>query len=185
MANPRLNRLRRDYEKLQELAARSPFISIQETQGTPPEKYVLHLTCKGITDIRNGNPVYSESHRLGIHLHQEYPRKGPRFEMLTPIYHPNIARNGQICIGDEGDHGFAPSMPLDDLVIRIINIIRYENIGLNSAFNYKAAQWAHNNQSLFPIDTRRILLEELEINILDDIQITEDEGADDLEIVIY
>jgi len=183
MTNPRLSRLTRDYEKLQELAARSPFISIRAMEGTPPEKYVLHLTCKGITQLQNGEPIYSESHQLGIYLHQDYPRKGPRFEMLTPIYHPNIAQNGQICMGETGDHGFAPSMPLDDLVIRIVNIIRYENIGLNAPFNLLAARWAQEHRALFPVDTRPLLRPE----ILEDIQVFELDNTSDIleEIIIY
>lgn len=174
MTNPRLSRLRRDYEKVQELAARSPFVSILATEGNPPEKYLLHLTCKGITSVSGDQPVYSESHRLEILLPQEYPRKGPAFRMATPIFHPNIAGNGTVCIGDEGDHGYAPGMPLDDLIVRVMNIIRYENVGLGSVYNGFARDWARRNERLLPIDRRPILLEELEINILDD----------DLDIVI-
>jgi ubiquitin-protein ligase len=167
--DPRYNRLCKDYEKLQELASRSRFISIQGTEGSPPEKYVLHLTCKGITRIGPGDkPVYSRSHQLGIYLHPEYPRKGPVCQMLTPVYHPNIAGNGLVCYGDEGDHGWAPSMGLDDLVIRIVQIIRYENLNPNSTWNGDTANWARTHAHLFPLETSQIVSEELiDINILD------------------
>lgn len=186
--DPRLNRLRNDYDKMQELAARSPFVTIEATEGYPAEKYVLLLTCKGITDLdSSGRPMYSESHRLGIHLHDEYPRKAPVFQMITSVYHPNIAKNGLVCIGDEGDHGYAPSMGLDDLVVRIIEIIRYENMGLNSAFNLLAANWAGQNQNLFPLDTRQIVGEALiEIDILDEISFIDPvSDGDDLDIKIF
>ena len=170
--NPRLNRLQGDYKRLQELAARSPFVNIEEIEGTPPNKYQLRLTCKGITHIASdGSPVYSENHKLRIYLPDEYPREAPQFQMFSPVWHPNIAQAGLVCIGDAGDHGYAPSMGLDDLVVRIIEIIRYENIGLNSAFNLFAADWAANHLHLFPLDNRQILQEEISISILDEIAI--------------
>jgi len=188
--NPRFRRLQRDYDKLQELAIRSPFVSVQAVEGHPPEKYIIDLTCKGITQLRAGNsPVYSQYHQLGIHLHDEYPRKGPNLQMLTPVWHPNIASNGLVCYGDEGDHGWAPAMGLDDLIVRVIQIIRYENIGLNSPFNTIAARWAAKHQSLFPLEQAQIVGEDLpEIEILEEIGdiilIEPDSGGDDLDIVI-
>lgn len=185
--NPRMRRLQRDYEKLQDLAARSKFVSIQATEGNPPEKYVLKLTCKGIAKLNSRNqPRYSRSHLLGIALTRNYPRKPPHFKVTTPIFHPNIGQSGTVCIGDEGDHGYAPSMGLDDLIIRIVEIIRYENTGLDSPFNIYAAGWAERNQCLFPLEDSQIVGEELlEINLLEDITIIDqDEGEGDLDIVI-
>lgn len=180
--NPRYKRLCKDYEKLQELASRSRFISIAQTEGSPPEKYVLQLTCKGITSLSSDRkPIYSCSHLLGIHLGPKYPAERPGFVMLTPMYNPNVFANGAVCIGDEGDHGFAPSMGLDDLVVRIVQIIRYENINPNSAANWEAGNWTRQNMHLFPLEKDQIVSEELiEINILDDIQI-----YDDLDIRIF
>lgn len=187
--NPRLKRLRRDHEKILELASRSRFIEIAATEGNPPEKYVLNLSCKGITKVDSrGGPTYSRSHRLGIHLGDDYPRKTPQFKMLTSVFHPNIAQNGSVCIGDEGDRGYAPSMGLDDLVVRIVEIIRYENVGLNSAYNTIAERWARRqHQGFFPLESSQIVSEELvEISILDEIHIVEkDTDSEDLDIVIY
>lgn len=180
--NPRLNRLRNDYEKLQELAARSPFVTIEKTEGYPPEKYVVHLTCKGIRELKNGRPIYSTSHRLHIDLHSSYPRKQPVFQMKTPVLHPNISSGRKVCIGQ-----YSPSMGLDDLIVRIIEIIRYENVGLGDPYNSSAASWARKNQHLFPLDTSQIVGEELiVIDILDEIQfITPVSGGDDLDIKIF
>lgn len=175
--NPRLSRLKMDYEKLSKLAARSPFVTIQKTEGDPPSEYVLRLTCKGIVALdRKMQPIYSESHDLRVRLHLEYPRRKPVFTLLTPIFHPNVMDgSGTVCIGNEGDHGYAPSMGLDDIVIRIIEMIRYENYSTQSVYNSDAAKWASRNQHLLPVDTRQIVGEELiEINVLDEIQIVVD-----------
>ena len=166
--NPRLNRLQAEYEKIRELAERSEFVRILEVEGNPPEKYLLQLTCNGISGLDGQQmPVYSEDHRLVIYLPPEFPRKGPVFQMMSPVWHPNIAQNGQVCYGDEGDHGYSPSMGLDDLVIRIINMIRYENMGLDSAFNLLAAHWARRNQNLFPLDTSQIVQEKIDLDVFE------------------
>jgi ubiquitin-protein ligase len=168
MENPRLNRLNTDYAKIKDLVSRSPFVHIIETHGTPPEEYTLRLTCKGIKGVdSNDRPEYSEEHVLKINLPPEYPRKAPRFEMQTPVWHPNVARSGAVCIGDAGDHGYSPAMGLDDLVLRIIEIIRYENWNPHSAYNGTAAVWAEKNKRHFPVDTRQIVLEEIDIDIID------------------
>lgn len=180
--NRRYTRLQRDYEKLCELEARSPFVDIVETTGTPPEKYRIRFTCKGITKIDgNGHPVISESHEMRIVLPTKYPGERPLFDFTTPVWHPNVGMGGSVCYGDMGDHGWAPSMGLDDLVVRVINMLRYENMGLNSAFNMNAADWARRHQHLFPLDTSQIILPELEINLLDEINIigSGNEAVDD------
>lgn len=178
--NPRLNRLKIDNERLQELAARSEFVSVVAKSGTPPDKYTLHLTCKGIRGVTSDQkPIYSESFYLEITFTDEYPRKSPIFQIKaeqTPIFHPNIAQNGLVCIGDAGDHGWAPAMRVDDVVIRIIEMIRYQNYGLLSAFNLIAAEWTKKNKSLFPLDTRPIVGAAIADPILDDIIIL---GGDD------
>jgi len=186
--NPRFNRLKADYEKIRELAERSQFIDILSTEGQPPEKYVLLLKFRSITGVnQDGQPVFSTQHQLGIHLHQEYPRRKPTFMMLTNVFHPNIAGNGDICIGDDGDHGFAPNMGLDELVIRIIQMIRFENIGFERPYNTLAANWAKQHQSIFPLDTSQIITEEepyIKIENQDINIIIGDDSVDDLGIVI-
>lgn len=184
--NPRLTRLRKDYENLLDLEARSSFVAIEQAEGDPPYEYRILLSCTGIRKLdAEGHPILSERHELHIKLPSTYPRKGPRFRMRTPVFHPNIGQGGSVCIGDEGDHGFAPSMRLDDLVVRIIRIIRYENIGLNSPFNGIARDWARQNTSRFPLDTRQIRGKELP-GLLDEIEILDPEqDANDLGIVVY
>jgi len=174
MRNPRLNRLRRDHEKMLELVERSSIISIERAEGKPPHTYYLHLTCAGVRKVRgDGLPVISKSHQLVVHLHDQYPRRIPTLQMLTPVFHPNIGQSGTICIGDDGDHGYAPSMGLDDLVVRIVRIIRYENYSLQSVLNTPAERWAAANAHLFPLGTKQIVGRAPEITLLDEMQVIE------------
>ena len=76
-------------------------------------------------------------------------------------------------------------MGLDDLVVRIIKIIRYENFSLTSVLNDPAVLWARRNMELFPLDTTQIVGPFVEASILDRIQILDiDSTANDLNIVI-
>lgn len=174
MSTPRVRRLQSDFNKLQELDSRSPYIKIKSTEGEPPEKYIVELRCKGISKLdSNNNPVYADTFNLVIQLQHDYPSKAPLFEILaeqTPIYHPNIGAGGLVCIGDAGDHGWSPALSLDDVVIRIIQMIRYENVGFESPFNMFANEWAQKNTHLFPLDTTHIITEDsVVITLLDDV----------------
>lgn len=168
--NPRVRRLQADYASLRELAERSSIITIETAEGNPPERYVIQIHCKGVERIdRSGKPTYAHSHRLEIQLHNHYPSRKPLLMMLSKMFHPNISNRGTVCIGSEGDHGYAPSMKLADLVLRIIEMVRYENIGFTSPFNLEAKRWAQKNMHLFPLDDKQIVTESaLDIVILDE-----------------
>lgn len=192
MSTPRVRRLQSDYKKLVELANRSPFVEIRETEGTPPERYLLALRCGGISKLNSENkPVFANLFLLTIQLHHGYPSKAPIFEVVaeqTPIYHPNIGAGGLVCIGDTADHGWSPALSLDDVVIRIIQMIRYENVGFESPLNMFANEWAQKNTHLFPLDTTQIITDdELVITVWDEDLASTDKSDDDLlaDIIIH
>jgi ubiquitin-protein ligase len=151
--NPRYTRLENDYKRMKLMCESSKTVRILRTSGCPPEEYALELNCRGIEKLdTNNRPVIKTKHTLNVILPEGYPRKGPIFHMATPIWHPNIGLSGSVCIGDSGDHGYAPSMRLEDLVVRIIQMIRYENIGLDRPLNGNARDWAKQNLHLFPLE---------------------------------
>jgi ubiquitin-protein ligase len=173
MHDPRYNRLKADQEKIKELVLRSPFVRVLRTSGDPPSEYTFRLTCKGITQLSGGRPVFSEHHDLKITLSGNYPRSQPELTMLTPIFHPNFSGQ-KICIG----HSYSPSMGLDDLVVTIIQMIRYENFNIHSPYNHEAVVWAERNARLIPLDTRQIVGEDLVVQVMNNITILD--NPDDL-----
>jgi ubiquitin-protein ligase len=146
-----------DYEKVRDMASHNQLMKIEKTKGSPPCEYWIRLNIRGIIglDTIRKKPIYGHSHILHILLSPDYPRKAPVFHMETSIWHPNIGypglnkSGGFICIGD---NGYAPSLGLDDLIKRIITIIRYENIGYQSPYNLEARNWALLHQHLFPLE---------------------------------
>jgi ubiquitin-protein ligase len=154
MIDPLISRLSSDYKKAKKLASKSPFVHINKTQGDPPKFYEILFTCKGIKQILDGKLEFSEHHLFEISLGPEYPTKKPSVVCTTKIFHPNISTSGTVCIGDEWTSG---GRYLDDLIIYLAQMIRYEGLDLvvtKKAYNLSAYEWANNNRHLLPIDKR-------------------------------
>ena len=144
----RLRRLQADYERLQARCDRSPFLLIRSTKGNPPERYEIAFAVKGLCLDSRNQIVETRDHVAEIVLTSGYPRQAPQCRMLTPIFHPNIDA-ASICIGDH----WAASESLDDLVVRIAEIITFQSYNTKSPLNGEAARWADQNESLLPIDS--------------------------------
>lgn len=139
---PRNRRLRSEYQKMVELAARSDLISFKVLDlkpGEPPEKYLVTFTCRGIVGIdADGAPRFAEHHECQVYLDQEYPKSPPKMRWRTPVWHPNILHvpPHSVCIDLSW---WAASRTLDRLVVMLGEMVQYKN--------YHAA-----NTPPFPID---------------------------------
>ncbi len=171
----RETRLRNDYQRIIDLVDRSEFIHIAATEGSPPEKYLIRYTCRGVENIAaSGRPVYRDTHEVSVYLHAEYPLKQPQLKWLSPIFHPNIHVTGAVCIG-----AWWPAKFLDELLLTLGEMIQYKNYDPKDPMNSKAANWALRNKNLFPIDAR-----ELKGQSLSDLIKLGDEESDDIGINI-
>jgi ubiquitin-protein ligase len=175
--NIRETRLRNDYQRVLELVDRSDLIHIDATDGTPPDRYKIRFSCRGVESLRaNGQPVLRDQHEVALYLHAEYPLKQPQLKWLTPIFHPNIHVTGAVCIG-----AWWPAKTIDELLLTLGEMVQYKNFDPRDPMNSKAAQWALRNPQLFPIDNR-----ELKGRSLSDlIVLGETEEDDDLSITFH
>lgn len=172
----RETRLRNDHQRIRDLVNRSELIHILHTDGSPPEKYHMQFTCRGVEKLgAGGKPILRERHEVSIYLHAEYPLKQPQLKWLTPIFHPNIHSSGAVCIG-----AWWPAKTLDELLLTLGEMVQYKNLGPKDPMNSKAAAWALRNKRLFPIDPRPLKGRSLE----DEIIIGMDEEPDDFGINI-
>jgi ubiquitin-protein ligase len=167
-SNPRLRRLRKDYELIQEIDARSDLIQVKATServGLPPERYIITYKCKGIVGIdRSGNPKIGQHHQVEIYLHSQYPQRWPGMKWMTPIWHPNINHaNGSVCIDAAW---WSASRSLDRLVIMLGEMLQYKNFHDDPTkapfpWDVEAAKWCREfrkkNPNCFPVDTRELL----------------------------
>ena len=177
MFNIRQRRLENEYQRVRELTDRSDLIHLAATDGTPPDRYKIRFTARGVESVRsNGTPIYRELHEVSIYLHAEYPHKQPQLKWLTPIFHPNIHVTGAVCIG-----AWWAAKTIDELLLTLGEMVQYKNLDPKDPMNSKAAQWAQKNRTLFPIDDRALRGSSL----TDLISIGDTESADEFEIKIF
>jgi len=167
-SNPRLRRLRKDFELIQEVAARSDLIQVNAKsvrKGLPPERYIITYKCKGLIGLdRRGKPKVGERHQVEIYLHSQYPQRWPGMKWLTPIWHPNINHaNGSVCIDAAW---WSASRSLDRLVIMLGEMVQYKNFhdDPNKApfpWDMEAARWSRSfrktHPNYFPLDKRELM----------------------------
>jgi ubiquitin-protein ligase len=166
--SPRMRRLQADFQRMQELAARSSLIEFTAQSvrpGLPPERYIVTYRCKGIVGVdRKGNPKFGNKHQVEIYLHNQYPQRWPGMKWLTPVWHPNINHlNGTVCIDAAW---WTASRSLDRLVIMIGEMVQYKNFHDDPTkppfpWDPEAARWSRDyrktHPSVFPVDNRELL----------------------------
>lgn len=143
----RLKRLYADYKRVSDIFMDHQHIVIKSAVGDPPEKYQIEYKVEGL-EQRSSSIAQKNNHVAEIKLPIGYPREAPHCQMLTPVFHPNIAPHA-ICIGDHWIAGES----LVDLIIRIGEMICYQSYNIKSPLNGEAAKWAYENINRLPIDT--------------------------------
>ena len=144
--NRRLVRLYNDYKEVTTLLCDHPTITISSVKGDPPEIYEIEYKILGLEQNIEGI-VNKETHLCEIVLPVDYPATMPICRMLTPVFHPNISP-GKICIADH----WAAGESLVGIIIRIGEMICYQNYNIKSPLNGEAAKWAESNIFRFPLD---------------------------------
>lgn len=129
--------------------SRHSHIRILQTEGNPPEKYVVQFSILGLVPAEEEAPSYARTHRAEIFLLRDYPRRPPLCRMTTPVFHPNIDPQ-KICIGDHWSAG----QTLPQLVVRIAEMIAYQSYNVKSPLNAKAAAWAEEHIDQLPLEKK-------------------------------
>ncbi len=153
--SPRGRRLKTDMEKLTQLAQRCSVIELelgQRGEYQIPESYVIGF--RGPSFERTVNPFeyrvsIRDHHQVRLSLGPQYPRLMPGLQWLTPIFHPNIAPNGSVCLGGYSTH-WAPRLMLDQLCEMLWDMLVFRNFNLDSPYNREAAGWI-NEQTIFSL----------------------------------
>lgn len=145
----RTRRLMAEAEQMRSAFAERGPITIESTEGDPPERYRIRYHVKGLERADgSAEPSVRRDHLVEIECTAEYPRISPRCRILTPIFHPNF-NDTTICVGDHWTAGER----LVDLVVRIGEMIAYQAYNIKSPLNGDAAMWADLNRDRLPTDT--------------------------------
>lgn len=145
--NVRLRRLYADYKHVLKIFENHPNIKLLEVKGDPPERYIFEFLLNGLEEVDDDKVTAIETHKVEIYLPVDYPRRPPFCRMMTPIFHPNIDPQ-KICIGDHWSAG----QSLDQLIIRIGEMICFQSFNVKSPLNAKAAVWVEKNMARLPLD---------------------------------
>jgi ubiquitin-protein ligase len=156
----RLRRLYADYQSVRDEFAGHPLITATPLQGDPPELYAVEYRVRGLElDPASNRPKARDYHKARIYLHRDYPREKPKCVLETPIFHPNFGT--YICLGDF----WAAGETLVDIIIKIGQMIMYQDYNPKSPLNAVAARWAVENERLLPVDTRDLYQPEIDLDI--------------------
>ncbi|MEM3085785.1 MAG: EsaB/YukD family protein [Halobacteria archaeon] len=151
--SPRLRRLKNERLRLGRL--RSPLVTFR-TGGDPPDEYRVEFLCTGLAKS-DGKMERRGRHEAHILLPADYPVRPPEVRWLTPLFHPNILGSdhpyhpGKVCLGP-----WTPAQFLDDVVVRLAEMVQFKDYGLQSPLNPEAAVWAKEHEAELPVDPREV-----------------------------
>uniref|UniRef100_A0A1B6BWX2 Ubiquitin-conjugating enzyme E2 S n=2 Tax=Clastoptera arizonana TaxID=38151 RepID=A0A1B6BWX2_9HEMI len=77
---------------------------VRELFSNPPEGIKVTINEQDITDIQAyiegpaGTPYSGGVFKLKVVLGKDFPQAPPKAFFITKIFHPNVAKNGEICV---------------------------------------------------------------------------------------
>lgn len=74
----------------------------------------------------SNSPYLGGIFKLDIHFPSDYPFKPPHIKFKTPIYHPNINKNGDICL-DTVTTNWSPVMNISKVLLSICSLLTDPN----------------------------------------------------------
>lgn len=131
----------------------------------PPQAYIARFSCKSVLRKQDGQITVAPAHfGVGIRFSKDHLRHVKPSRVVTwlgppNIVHPNIRGCGICCGRIESGTG------LVDILYQCFEIICYVNWAAHDPLNDEAAQWARNNQHLFPVDPRPLKRRNLELQV--------------------
>ena len=136
MSSITIKRLTKELSKLQSGEDKVDGINID----VPIDLMEWHATIKGPSD----SPFEGGIYKLILKFDSTYPIKPPSIKFVTPMFHPNIYRDGKICLDVIQSSEWSPSQNIRTILISIVSLLTDPNP--NSPANRDAAVLYTNNR---------------------------------------
>ena len=92
-----------------------------------------------------------------IRFDDDYPIKAPSVKFLTPMYHPNIYKDGKICVDILQPHEWTPSQNIRTILLSIQSLLMDPNP--SSPANREAAELYNKNIKEYEKKVREFIKE--------------------------
>lgn len=112
-------RLTRELNKLQAESDKLDGIIIEK----PDNLMVWFAKIKGPPNSPYENGLFD----IQLNFDSNYPVKAPSVKFLTPMYHPNIYRDGKICVDILQPHEWTPAQNIRTILISIMSLLMDPN----------------------------------------------------------
>jgi ubiquitin-protein ligase len=135
--------------ELEELASHDQRISARPNLPKASDRYEIGLHCGGWGPPESiaENPYRTEQQQILIEYPAEAPDAPPVVWWQSPIFHPNVAKSGYVCLGAL-QKSFTPLFGPRELVHMLIELSEYRNYELQGVLNREAAIWAQLHPEL-------------------------------------
>lgn len=130
MSNFTTIRLTRELAKLQSDSDKLDGIEIDK----PNDIRKWSARIKGPIDTPYEEGIFE----MVLNFDDDYPVKPPSVKFLTPMYHPNIYRDGKICVDILQSHEWTPAQNVRTILVSIMSLLMDPNP--SSPANREAAE---------------------------------------------
>ncbi len=140
-------RLSRELTKLQTEANKLDGIIIE-----PPTNLMCwNAKIKGPPETPYEDGIFD----MTLTFDNDYPVKPPSVKFLTPMYHPNIYRDGKICVDILQSHEWTPAQNIRTILVSIMSLLMDPNP--SSPANREAAQLYMNDKEEYNKKVREFI----------------------------
>jgi len=143
MLDPRAQRISKVYYKLVELSAMCDNMFKFRPLNSAYTMYEIEFD--GIEGLYAVGKLIKKrtAHKVVLSLPAEFPVKIPKLNMVTGVFHPNIAVNGVVCLGTR----WTPMTGIDKIIVELANMIQLKSYNLDNPYNEDAREWVLRNKS--------------------------------------
>ena len=117
--NPRIKRIHKEIEKMEKDAP-----SNCSAGPTNPDNIELwEGTIIGPTDSPFENGIF----KVEIKFPNDYPFSPPKIKFVTPLYHPNVDKHGNICLDILKSGAWSPALTLPKVLLSLCSLLTDPN----------------------------------------------------------